>query len=243
MLLFASLGAGRSSILARPEWKEVLMRSCESSEALEEQQLYDILADCSVLAFERNELVKKKEASEEGQEGRFDNIRHRTQALCVQLQAWREQWNANPVNAYAEVPTSLLSSQLHQESRDDVVFAPPTDLVFSNISSALTLMLYNVALINLFKILISLPLGSPHETSRDEFVTAIHSAVLEIYRSMSYASTVELQKELHTAPVVYWATQTAQTVLQDDDSAEAKWLTGLLNRKTVKPSTEAIEVI
>jgi hypothetical protein len=243
MLLFTSLGAGRSSILARPEWKEVLMRTCVSSEALEEQQLYDILADCSVLAFERNELLTKKEANGEGLEGRFDNIRHRTQALCVQLQAWREQWNGNPVNAYAEVPTSLLSSQLHQESRDDVAFAPPSDLVFSNISSALMLMLYNVALINLFKILISLPLGSLNKTLRDEFVAAVHSAVLEIYRSMPYASTVELQKELHTAPVVHWATQTAQTVLQDDDSAEAKWLRGLLNWKTVKPPAEAIEVI
>jgi hypothetical protein len=243
MLLFASLGTGRGSILARPEWKEMFRQACETEQEAQEQQLYDVLADCSVLACARDELCKRWETDEEGpHEDQVDHIRQRTLALFDHLQAWRTSWDAVPENVPIEVPTAMPPYHLPKESGSHVGLHPPPDFVFLKISSALMLMLYNVATINLLMILTSLPSSSQQEASQGDYVAAIHGAVLEIYRSMPYASTAELQRELHTSPAVHWASQIAQVVLQGDESVEAKWLVGILRWKSTGVALESLEM-
>jgi hypothetical protein len=235
MLIFASLTAGTPSVLARLDWKEMFHEHCANQQEVQEQQLYDILADCSVLAFERGELLKSCGIDGDDLNAQFQNLRHNAQAVYDQLQAWRRHWNTNPANAYIEVPASWLSSQSGGGSDNDIANTSPTDIVFSNTTSALMLMLYNIALINLLKVLISLPIEALPSASHPNLIAVVYFAVSEVYQSLPHASNAEWQKELHAAPIVYWAEQSARMILQGDESVEAKWLIKMLDQKSTVP--------
>jgi hypothetical protein len=243
MLLFASLTAGTPSILANPDWKVMFHRHCANEKELQEQQLYDILADCSVLAFERGELMKRWDTESDDVNAQLNNLRHNVQAVYDQLQAWRRHWNTNPTNAYIEVPASWLSSVSDGGSDNDMAATSPTDLMFSNTTSALMLMLYNVALINLLKILISLPPEAHCVASHQDLIAVVHSAVLEVCQSLPHASKAEWQKELHASPVVYWANQSARMILHGDESFEAQWLMDMLDRKSAVITARSTDVV
>jgi hypothetical protein len=232
MLLFASLTAGTPSILAKPEWKAMFHRYCATEKELQEQQLYDMLADCSLLAFGLDELLKRWESDGVDANAQLDNIRHNAHAVYDQLRVWRNHWNTNPANAYIEVPASWLSPSLDGGFHNNMAATSMTDLMFSNTTSALMIMLFNVALINLLKILLSLPPDAQGLASRQDLIAATHSAVLEVCQSLPHASNAEWQKELHASPVVYWANQSARMILQGDQSVEAKWLIEMLDRKS-----------
>ncbi|EAT90314.1 hypothetical protein SNOG_02102 [Parastagonospora nodorum SN15] len=140
MLLFASLIGGTPSILARPDWKEMFHRHCANDKEEQEQQLYDFLADCSVLASKRDALLKKR-TSGDGVTSDFDEVQRDALHLGDQLRAWRAEWAVDPTNAYVEISSS--SVQPHGQPEDTSVPPSPTDLQFSNIKSALTLMLFS----------------------------------------------------------------------------------------------------
>ncbi|KAF1921261.1 hypothetical protein BDU57DRAFT_488858 [Ampelomyces quisqualis] len=239
MLLFAALGTGRSTILAKPEWKTMLRQHCENEEQLQEQLLYDILADCSVLASERDKLFTRRTARRENASDEIQIIRTNTEHLCEQLWDWKINWGANPANAYMEIPTV---SNTHIESTGiDAPSIAPTALVFANITSALTLMLYNIALMHLLQILVSIHSSLPQTTPRDHLVAAAHSAVLDICRCMPNATNENFRRELHASPVAHCALQTARTMLQGDDSVNAKWLMSMLDRKSATSMTGRID--
>ncbi|OJJ45967.1 hypothetical protein ASPZODRAFT_17397 [Penicilliopsis zonata CBS 506.65] len=80
MILFASLRTGKPSILARAEWKQALRETC-SEEEMQEQDLFDILADCTVLANNESEALE----------------------LLLFLDAWRQRWEGDGRNAYVEI--------------------------------------------------------------------------------------------------------------------------------------------
>jgi hypothetical protein len=232
MLLFASLTAGTPSILAKPEWKAMFHRYCANERDVQEQQLYDILADCSLLAFERGELQRRWEVDGDDVCAQLENLRYNAHAVYDQLRAWRDHWNTDPANVYIEVPASWLSSQPRGDFDNDMAATSMTDLMFSNTTSALMLMLFDVALINLLKILLSLPPEAQHLASHQDLIAAVHSAVLEVCQTLPHASNAEWQKELHASPVVYWANQSARMILQSDQSLAAKWLIEMLDRKS-----------
>jgi hypothetical protein len=243
MLLFASLTAGTPSILAKSNWKAMFHKHCVNEKEIAEQQLYDILADCSVLAFERGELLKRWEVGGDNLNAQLDDIRHNAQTVYDQLQAWRRHWNTDPANAYIEVPASWISSHSDRRPGNDVGDTAPSDIVFPNTTSALMLMLYNIALINLLKILFSLPIEARYLTFHQDLIAATHSAVLEVYQSLPHASNAEWHKELHAAPIVYWAEQSARMILWGDESAEAKWLMESFNRKSVTTVDATLNVV
>jgi hypothetical protein len=232
MLLFASLTAGTPSILARPEWKAMFHKYCANDREEQEQQLYDMLADCSLLAFERGELLKRWNTDGDDVSAQLDSLRHNAYVVYDRLRAWRNCWNTNPANAHIEVPASWLSSQPGGNFDTSMAATSPTDLMFSNTTSALMIMLFNVALLNFLKILISLPPEAQCLSSRQDLVVAVHSAVLEVCQSLPHALNAEWQKELHASPVVYWANQSSRMILQGDQSLEAKWLMEMLDRKS-----------
>jgi hypothetical protein len=229
MLLLAALLSGTPTILAKPEWKALLREHSLGEEQLQEQRLFEILADCTVLASERNKLLKTQRDSDEDISSQMGSIRDSTEKLCMALRDWRTDWGANPQNAFVEMPANPGSSQ---SSTGDKEPAYPTEIVFASIKSALMLMLYNITLINLLTVLISLPPSLEQRSSRYELIPLGHSAVLDICRCMPSSMEDELRKELHASPVVYWAVQTARMMLQGDDSARARWLTGYLDRKS-----------
>lgn len=225
MLLFAALVSGRPTILAKPEWKALLRKHCPDEEKLQEQRLYEILADCTVLASERDKLLKRQKEAGEDTHPQMGIVRGSTENLCVHLRSWRTEWGASPRNAFIEIPAPQLAA-VDKES------AYPTEIVFADIKSALMLMLYNITLMNLLAILISLPPSLQQRHSRYELIPLGHSAVLDICRCLPSSMNDELRKELHASPVVYWAIQTARMTLQGDDSARARWLSEILDRKS-----------
>jgi hypothetical protein len=240
MLLFAALGTGRPTILARHEWKMMLRQCCTHEEQLQEQQLYDVLADCSVLASERDKLFTSRIDSGEDIDGQVEIIRNSAEHLCEQLQGWRRHWGANPANAYVEIPAH--SSIQFENIGMGAPSIAPTELVFANITSALMLMLYNIALINLLKILVSLPSPQRQATPRDDLVAVAHSAVMDLCRCMPNPTNDDFRKELHASPVVHWAIQTARMMLQGDESADAKWLNSMLDRKSAGNLAENMDM-
>jgi hypothetical protein len=242
MMLYASLGAGRPSILAKPEWKALLRQYCESEAELQEQRLYDAVADCSVLMVELGDVVKRREDPDEDPESQIDRTRRRTQDLWLQLRDWREARDANPANTYIEVPANPQGSQHYGTLASIEPPSIPTDFVFQSTSVALTLMLYDTALIYVLHILITLPRESQPQYSREDYLGMAHSAVLEICRSMPDPSDEKLHADMHSSPVVYWAMQVAYMILQDDTLAEGRWLVYLLNRKSDKSSKKDLWV-
>jgi hypothetical protein len=248
MLLFASLIAGMPSILAKPHWKDLFHRHSGSVVEEQEQQLYDFLADCSVLAFERDELQKKQQGGDAGVD-KLESIRHKAQDLGEELRAWRTNWGADVENAFTETIADTTSAQSSAYSsrfnnfKDIAAPVLPTDLVFSSIKSSLMLMLYNIALMNLLKILLSLPAETQQAGLQRSFIAMAHSAVLDVCRIMPGPFDTESQQELHASPVLYWAVRSARMVLRGDESTEGKWLTDMLNYKSGKTLAEAVETI
>lgn len=225
MLLFAALLGGTPTILAKPEWKALLRQHCPLEDQLQEQRLFEYLADCAVLASERNQLLKKRKDTGEDIYFQMETIRHSTETLCMELRTWRIEWGTSPQNAFIEIPSSPPSSP----GKTEPVYPP--EIVFTSIKSALTLMLYNIALMNLVMLLVSLPPSLEQRSSRYELIPLGHSAVLDICRCLPSSMKDELRKELHASPVVFWAIQTARTVLQGDESARGRWLTEYLDRR------------
>jgi hypothetical protein len=199
MLLYAALGSGRPTILAQDAWKELLGQHCVTEGERHEQVLFDVLADCTVLAARRAGVEDRDGAG-------IQEIRVGAQALCTYLSGWRTQWAQNPGNGYTQVASDGEGA--------------PTDLVFVNPGAALVLMLYNVALLNLFQILISLP----ERRATQELRQVAYSAVLDICRCLPGEGDRSGREELCASPVVHWAIQTARMMVQGDEAGEAKWL-------------------
>ncbi|KAF2828886.1 hypothetical protein CC86DRAFT_465586 [Ophiobolus disseminans] len=235
MLLYAALRAGRPSILAKPEWKTLLMQYCGSEEEMREQQLYDALADCSVLAAKLNVLVARLQFYGDGQDNQIDETRLGAQVLLGHLISWRGQVDANPAITYTDAFPCWAAPRSLRTYPDIEPPSVSTDLIFSNIDAALMLMLYNTTLLYVLNVLITLPL---EPESMEEYLKRAHFSVLEICKSMPTPSAEELQADMHASPVVYWAIQVADTVLQKDQSPEGRWLLNLLNKKVARLRTK-----
>jgi hypothetical protein len=212
MLLFAALSSGRSTILAKPQWKAVLMQSCENEEESMEQQLYDVLADCSVLMVELRRIQGDEDA-------RVKHLREAVELLREQLRDWRLRWDADESNAPLELCTFPQPGIVPQ----------PTDLVFPKTRSALRLILYNAALLYVLHILSSLP---DQQHFRKDYAAASHSAILEICRSIPSTSDMQSCAAMHGSPVVYIAVDIACKVLRGNDTGEGRMLVGMLSRKS-----------
>ncbi|KAH8732187.1 hypothetical protein GQ44DRAFT_640507 [Phaeosphaeriaceae sp. PMI808] len=213
MLLIAALISGTPTILAKSNWKAMFRRYCKNEEEVQEQQLYDILADCSV---ERSRLIEEQNAGHEDFQIRTNDMVQRAQGLRERALSWRAEWDANSTNSYIQLPTPL------------------TDIVFPNIAAARKIMLYNITLLYVLSTLKSHLHESRPENSREEYRAATHSAVLELCRSMPGPSNGNSHTEMHASPVFHWAIQTANMALRDDDSVEGKWLVELMNQKSAQ---------
>jgi hypothetical protein len=203
MLLFASLRTGKASVLARLEWKEVLRAEC-SDEELQEQELFGVLADCTVLNAELNDMLANWASDVEKSIHRRDRIRQDALTLLTHLRAWRERWDLNVETSYSKTPAAFIQNEPARERPEDE--NPPflTVFNFSNQYAALMLMFYNTTLLYVFRILASLPaesldIGSDHNLiqstlqfvahsngpwkyNKDEFIAVERMAALEVCR-------------------------------------------------------------
>ncbi|KAF3904880.1 hypothetical protein ABW20_dc0106900 [Dactylellina cionopaga] len=240
MIIFASLRTGKPSILAKKEWEQCL-RECCSEKEIQEQDLFDILADCTVLIAERNNMLTNWDLNLESCIRRRDKIERRALKLLAHLRGWKARWDSDETNVYTETPTSITGVELIQTSSDDN--PPPLSFFkFSSDASAIMLMFYNTTCICVLNILTSLPFeivnidtgsslaqDSPQEVepkdkleipTRDQYATAEWLAALEVCRCIPYYSERSRRHSVADgSPIVHWAITTAWMTLARNEPA------------------------
>ena len=97
-LVFGCLRAGKSSVLALPEWKKVLKIGCDEEE-LYEQELWDLLADCTVLQARLHGLSRRSELRDPAGVSDKIDLERDTMQLLLSLFAWRSRWDSEPSNS------------------------------------------------------------------------------------------------------------------------------------------------
>ncbi|KAK6334222.1 hypothetical protein TWF696_002723 [Orbilia brochopaga] len=253
MILFASLRTGNPSILAREEWKTALRAHC-SDDDLPEQNLFNILADCTVLSVRRNRILASWQLNpQDSWTQERESIEERALILLAQLQDWRKTWKSDARNLASVDSDHSLNTSLpvdshsgysgHQNTRAPAI----TLLCFYNASAAVMWMFYNTTLIYVFRILASLPFENsdspkqnigPTQTTPSSldpsrrppggYAAAERSAALDICRCIPYYSTQISTADPDMSPIPHWAIMTAWATLCLEESIEGKWITDLL---------------
>ena len=238
MILLASLKLCKPSILAKPDWKKA-MRINASYQDLQEQDLYDVLADCSILLAERDAMSSAGNTNSINAGEQRDNIERRARSLLIHLYEWRRRWDTDLENLCAQTdvhPSGLEESHfIHNEA----LRAPlATATTFPSVSAAIMLMLYNLALMCVLQIIATLPLeGSATRNVSQQLETAVECraneriAAREACRCIQYYLCGRRRLDTSASPIIHWAVATTWTVLRCDDSIEGAWMQDLLSRK------------
>lgn len=250
MLVFASLRTGRPSVLARVEWKAALRLTCSEAE-LEEEELWNVLADCTILVVQRDIMLANWGWDVASRVRQRDKVKRTALDLLDQLNAWKQRWDADDMNFYSETPAAFARLQQLQESYGDE--SPPFRTVFEFVNefTPTILMLYNTTLIHVFQVLASLPLDGTHyptdQTSlqmpmqgaghlddfsthkKDEYIAAERSAALEVCRCLPYYLHRRLHLDSYCSPTAPWASTTAFKTLGGTGSVEGRWIIDLCN--------------
>ncbi|KAH8891453.1 hypothetical protein GQ53DRAFT_746561 [Thozetella sp. PMI_491] len=249
-LLFASLRTGKPSILARDEWKAVLRINC-SGDDVQEQDLLDVLADCTVLVARRDAMLATRDTRSERRLRQRDEIQEKALLLLDQLRSWKLRWDSDERNSYRESPVPPVAPEPMQGPSEDASLPPPTILEFSSESAAIMLMFYNTTLINVLRLLASLPSEprssprsrtSAHSTANlddnaleppeDEYGAAERLAALEVCRCIPDYLRQKSGSDSGCSPFVHWAGTTAWKTLRGNESAEGRWVMSLLNKES-----------
>ncbi|PGG96400.1 hypothetical protein AJ79_09595 [Helicocarpus griseus UAMH5409] len=237
LAIFSALWVREPSILARPDWKRVLRSSC-SDEEREQQELYDILADCTVLFAKRDKLLAKWRLHIEKPPDQHTALKQKVQNLLMQLCAWRQRWDSDERNSYSATPM--------EGPRPDDFMPFTTIFTFRDESIAIMFMFYNITLIYILQLLLTLDFKNPsfhlkshhtlhdylpskatRENTENRYITAQRLAVLDICRSIPYHLDQVSLAGYEPSPIAHWALATVWVKVRGDRSAEGKWLAAL----------------
>jgi hypothetical protein len=238
MILFASLRNRTPSILARANWKAVL-RTGLSLEEPKEQDIFSILADCSVLIAAGDKIMMSPYVHDQSTLKRQAQIEGKARTLLKSLLAWKARWDTDQRNIYTEdhdVPTS---------STDPV--PPPVPCIYRFRSDMVgrIFMLYNTALSCVLSLLPSTPSSRPEPSivsgypqtniqiciSNGDYRTASRYAGLDVAKSITdYLLHKRSRREMDFTSLAFqWAVTEAWRVLGGNITAEGRWLMGLLD--------------
>lgn len=237
MLIFASLRTGRPSIFARPEWKTVLRANC-SDEEIPEQDLFDVLADCTVLIAERNTMLATEDSDFERSTNQRDNLKQTAAGLLKSLHAWKVQWDNDERNAYSEPSTVPKDARKTFQSLNS---APLTGFEFAQDHAALMLMFYKTTFIYVLRALASLPVNDAVPNSQEwespksspiadpsDLNAAQRSAAIDVCRCIPHYLARSAGCDSDASPIVHWAVTTAWMTLGGNESTEGSWLMDML---------------
>jgi hypothetical protein len=238
MILLASLKLGKPSILAKTDWKTV-MRLNSSYEELQEQEVFDVLADCSVLLAERDAILLAWNVNSTNAPDQRNDIERQARSLLIHLYEWRRRWHTDIENTRHETAVSLSRREkpqfIHIEDTEVTFITAST---IPNVPAAVMLMLYNLALMRVLQIIPSLPLeksatqntSQQHETCNECRVNE-RIAAREACRCIQYYLCIKRRLDPSTPPIVHWAVAAVWTALRHDDSIEGIWMQDLMSKK------------
>lgn len=234
MLLFASVLLRKPCILARAEWKSALRVNSSPAES-REQDLYDVVADCTVMLAKCDGIVATWEldvirATEQARE-----VEDQGRALLAQLRAWRSIWDDEMASDTFEITWSPPSS----DSLPSLITGRA-----STPSRMVQLMLFDVALTTVLQILASLPCEAlPRGGSLRSASASLTQSAREYYASQERLAASEACRcirafvegggclNARVPPVLHWAVATAWKSLRYDSSVEGIWLQELMSVK------------
>jgi hypothetical protein len=223
---------------------------------MQEQDLSDVLADCTVLTAERDKLLASGGLDHEmdAHSMQPDEIKDSARTLLAQLSAWRTRWDSDSGNSYIETPATFVCSQ---EPGGNGSSSRLTTFEFSNHSVATMLIFYNTVLIHVLRVLTSIQVDkfSTHPSqsiiqrlqgiasadymrtdTKDEYSSAERLAALELCRCIPYYLEQKARLNLPHSPLVHFPVATVRT-FWNDGSPEGRWMTDLL--KTIKEEAVA----
>lgn len=170
MITFAALRSKKPTILAQPEWKTQLRAHIDSPEELQKQELFDVLADCTVVISARGWILCSSGMSPEKSALELDKLKQDAMALLAQLYAWRKRWDSNEEHKATETPLSPNELNKGQTDSEDDLLPFTTNLEYSNESLGIVVMLYDVSLIYVLQML-ALLTSPPDSTYTSSAVT------------------------------------------------------------------------
>ncbi|CZR70000.1 uncharacterized protein PAC_19901 [Phialocephala subalpina] len=153
MIIFAALRSRKPSILARLEWKKQLREHIDSPDELQKQELFDVLADCTVVVSARDRILGESNITPEISTHELDKLKQDTLSLLAQLSSWKKRWDSDEKHKIAETP--LPHNQLNTIPTDPGEVSLPftTNLEYTTESVAIAMLLYNISLIHVLQIL------------------------------------------------------------------------------------------
>jgi hypothetical protein len=236
MILLAALKLGQPSILAKADWKRAMRTNCSYQE-LQEQDLFDVLADCSVLLADRDIMHSASDTNSIAASELRDDIERRAHSLLVHTYEWRSRWDAKLENVYREPAESLSGLEESQLIRSkDSAESLVTAATIPNVSAAIMLMLYNIALMRILQITATLAESATGSSSAQiETAHGWHAkerdAAREACRCIQYYLGAGCPLDTSASPIVHWAVAATWSVLRSNDSIEGAWMQDLLSKK------------
>lgn len=244
MLIFASVRARCPSVFAQPEWKALLRAHC-SREQLWEQDLWDVLADCTV-------LFAKAQQHRVASPSRLMRTKKEAVILLDRLHDWRRLWNEEKQYSYLEdtSPLAGLQSALAEFTDGPGPDPPLRPLNFVNDNAASLLLLYDAILISVSRLLVAL--YTPNEQRRETDSVPDHSsgedtaedsnsskmqygseevfAALEVCCCIPYSISRGPYYNCNNTltPNIHWAVATAWMMLGRNESTVGRWITDTL---------------
>ncbi|KAK5737356.1 hypothetical protein LTR17_006773 [Elasticomyces elasticus] len=212
MLLDASLRTETSSIFARPDWKVALRARCQD-DAMADQELHDLFADCTVLAARQSAGQQKLER---------ETAEQKALAIRADVFAWKDKWQIYPrsvlvENSALDVPNMLdVGLKVYEFSRE---------------KAALTYMMYNTVLLHVQRILLSVAAQQPGsgEYRRNLYRAQEVEAALEICRCIPYYLKTAPHRAVGFAAAFIWAMMGAWETLGGRDTSAGKWMLGVMS--------------
>ena len=157
MILLLSLQVKSPYILARAEWKRAIRVNCTPRE-LQEQDLYNVLADCTVLLAKSESILATWDVDVARATHRAREVEGRGLALLAQLCAWRRCWDDDATNATIGMSTSSPSIESKSSPlAGDSMPSLSTATEGLTLAAMVELMLFDLTLSYLLQILASLP--------------------------------------------------------------------------------------
>jgi len=243
MIIVAALKLGKPSILARSDWKRA-MRMNATCEELEEQDLFDVLADCSALLAERDAVILAQNANPSKAREQRDDIERRANCLLLYLRQWRQRWDSRSHLEITTTDTSGSAPGVEDSGLQPTHNTVPegsliTVATIPNLPATLMLMLYNLALMYVLQSLAPLPLedsatqiqnlpNSPQLNTGERHRIGERIAAREACRCIQYYLSVGCRFNASAPPIVHWAFTAAWTKLRRDESVEGAWMRELL---------------
>ena len=235
MILLASFRLRKPSILAKADWKKAMRMKCSDQE-LREQDLFDVLADCSVLIAERDSLLSAGDTIAISLDKQRDDIERRAISLLNFLYEWRRRWDLE--NVSSEIAGCSLGFEESQPISDEDPEQLIATTAIPSVAAAMELMLYNLAVLHVLQVITTLPLeGSVHlntlqlETA-NECRAKERIAARELCRCIQYYLCIKrCRLDARASPISHWAVSTTWKALRCDESIEGEWIRDLLCKK------------